>query len=67
MKEQKAMWIPDKLYELLPFLYGLVGLFTFYKFDTSIGFASGILLLVTACLVWVMRRDYLREIKRSES
>ena len=52
------MWLPDKLYELLPFLYGLVGIFTFYNFDTAIGHASGVLLMLTAGLVWVMRRDY---------
>lgn len=52
------MWLPDKLYEFLPFLYGIAGLVTFYKFDTAIGYASGSLLMLTACLVWMMRRDY---------
>jgi hypothetical protein len=52
------MWLPDKLYEFLPFLYGIAGLVTFYKFDTAIGYASGCLLILTACLVWIMRRDY---------
>jgi hypothetical protein len=52
------MWIPDKLYEFLPVLYGIAGLVTFYKFDTAIGYASGILLILTAGLVWMMRRDY---------
>jgi hypothetical protein len=61
------MWMPDKLYELLPFLYGLVGLFTLYKFDTAYGYASGFLLVFTACLVWVMRRDYRKVITKSKS
>ena len=57
------MWLPDKLYELLPFLYGIAGLLTFHKFDTAIGYASGLLLL-TACLVWMRRRDYRQVIKK---
>ena len=54
------MWLPDKLYELMPYIYGILGIFTLYKFDTAIGYASGVLLLITAGLVWVMRRDYRR-------
>jgi hypothetical protein len=54
------MWLPDQLYELLPYIYGLLGIFTLYKFDTALGYGSGILLLITAGLVWVMRRDYRR-------
>ena len=52
------MWLPDKLYELLPTLYGAAGLSVVYVFDTPIGQVSGILLVLTACLVWIMRRDY---------
>ena len=52
------MWLPDKLYEFLPVVYGIAGLVTFFKFDTVICYASGILLILTACLVWMMRRDY---------
>ena len=52
------MWLPDKLYELLPYLYAVAGLVTVYIFDTPIGYVSGFLLLLTACLVWMMRRDY---------
>jgi hypothetical protein len=52
------MWLPDKLYELLPYLYGIAGLVTFYKFDNAIGYFSGGLLMLTACLVWRMRLDY---------
>jgi hypothetical protein len=61
------MWLPDTLYELLPYLYGLAGIFTLYKFDTAIGHASGLLLIATACLVWVMRRDYRQAMKRYKS
>ena len=52
------MWLPDKLYELLPHLYALAGLYTAFFFDTPIAYGSGFLLLVTAGLVWMMRRDY---------
>jgi hypothetical protein len=52
------MWLPDRVYELLPFLYGVAGLVTLYHFETTIGNASGVLFLITACLVWMMRRDY---------
>lgn len=51
------MWLPDILYELLPSLYGIAGLITIYCFDTLIGRAAGFLLLVTACFVWLMRRE----------
>jgi len=52
------MWLPDKLYEFLPYLYGVAGLATLYTFDNLLGFGSGILLLFTAGLIWLMRRDY---------
>ena len=52
------MWLPDRLYEALPFLYAIAGLYTAYYFDTALGYVSGFLLLVTAFLVWAMRRDY---------
>jgi hypothetical protein len=52
------MWLPDKLYELLPYLYATAGFGTAVYFDTPVGYASGFLLLLTAGLVWMMRRDY---------
>jgi hypothetical protein len=52
------MWLPDKLYELLPYLYALGGFFTATYFDSPVGYVSGFLLLLTAGLVWIMRRDY---------
>jgi len=55
---QVDMWFQIKLYEFLPVLYGISGLVTFHKFNTVIGYASGILLILTACLVSMMRKDY---------
>ena len=55
---EKAMWLPDRLYEALPYLYGCAGLFTCYKFSTPLGYVSGVVLLIIAWAVWIMRRDY---------
>jgi hypothetical protein len=52
------MWLPDKLYEILPYLYAIGGLVTISHFETPTGYASGLLLILTAGLVWLMRRDY---------
>jgi hypothetical protein len=52
------MWLPDKVYEVLPYLYAVAGFITAYYFETPVGYVSGFLLLLTACLVWMMRRDY---------
>ena len=52
------MWLPDRLYEVLPYLYAIAGFATATYFDTPVGFGSGFLLLLTAGLVWLMRRDY---------
>ena len=52
------MWLPDWLYELLPYLYTIAGSLTACLFQTPAGFASGFLLLLTGCLIWMMRRDY---------
>ena len=52
------MWLPDRLYEALPLLYGIAGLWTVYKFETLLGYTSGVILLITACIIWLMRRDY---------
>jgi hypothetical protein len=52
------MWLPDKVYELLPYLYAVAGFLTASYFENAVGYASGFLLLLTGCLVWMMRRDY---------
>ena len=54
------MWLPDWLYESLPYAYALGGLVMVYHFESSLGYVSGVILLVTACLIWFMRRDYRR-------
>jgi hypothetical protein len=52
------MWLPNWLYELLPYLYAVAGFATASYLDTPVGYVSGFLLLLTACLIWLMRRDY---------
>ena len=52
------MWLPDWIYELLPYLYASAGVVTIIYFETSLGYASGILLNFTAGIIWLMRRDY---------
>lgn len=52
------MWLPDRIYEMLPYLYAIAGFSTAVYFDTPIGYVSGFLLLLTAGIVWMMRRDY---------
>jgi hypothetical protein len=56
-----TVWLPEKLYELLPFLYGVAGLVTFYSFDTAIGYGLGILLMLSAIFVWAMRINHQAE------
>jgi hypothetical protein len=56
--KESTMWLPDRLYELLPYLYAVAGFLTATFIDTPVGFASGFILLFTACIVWMMRRDY---------
>jgi hypothetical protein len=51
------MWLPDRLYELLPHVYAIASFGTAVYFDTRVGFAAGFLPLLTAALVWMMRRD----------
>jgi hypothetical protein len=55
---EKAMWLPDRVYEALPYLYGCAGLVTCYKFSTPLGYVSGVVLLIIGWAVWIMRRDY---------
>lgn len=52
------MWLPDRLYEALPLIYAIAGLWTVYNFETLLGYTSGVILLITACIIWMMRRDY---------
>jgi len=52
------MWLPDKFYELLPYLYAIGGVITISYVDSPIGYASGCLLSLTGGIIFLMRRDY---------
>lgn len=48
-------WKPDWLYKLMPFVYVLASLVTFYYFDSLPGYGAGSLFLIAALLIWKMR------------
>ena len=61
------MWLPDWLYKSLPYLYALAGMLTINYFEVITGFVSGLLLILTAGLVFLMRLDYQKNsLKRRE-
>ena len=52
----RKMWLPPKLYQLLPLAYLLSGLLMFAKFgDEPLGLLSGAMLCGAAVLVWGLR------------
>jgi hypothetical protein len=57
-KRIQSMWLPDKFYELLPYMYATGGVITTTYADSSIGYASGCLLFLIAAVIFLMRRDY---------
>ena len=52
------MWLPKWFYDLLPYLYAATGIAAASLLHTAVGFMAGIVFLTTACLIWIMRRDY---------
>jgi hypothetical protein len=53
-----AMWLPDWLYELLPYFYALAGSVTILCMQTPAGFGAGALLLLAALIILKMRSEY---------
>ena len=52
----QKIWLPPKLYQLLPLAYLLSGLLMFAKFgDEPLGLLSGAMLCGAAILVWGLR------------
>jgi hypothetical protein len=51
------MWLPDWLYKVLPLLYTVSGVFAIYHAGNLVGQGSGVLLILTALLVWKLRKD----------
>lgn len=52
------MWLPKWFYDLLPYIYAAVGIATAVFLRTAVGYMAGLVFLTTACLIWIMRRDY---------
>lgn len=53
-----SMWLPEKFYELLPYLYAIGGVIAICYLNTPLGYTSGFLLVLTGGLIFMMRRDY---------
>jgi hypothetical protein len=52
----RKIWLPPRLYQLLPLVYLLSGLLMLAKFaDEPLGLLSGLMLCAAAVLVWVLR------------
>jgi len=52
----QKIWLPPRLYQLLPVVYLLSGLLMLAKFgDEPLGRISGLLLCAAAVLVWALR------------
>ena len=51
------MWLPDWLYKSLPYIYSLMGMLTIYYAKHPVGYVSGVLLILTALLVFKLRKD----------
>ena len=52
------MWLPEKFYELLPYLYTIGGVIAISYIDTPLGYLAGVLLIFTGGVIFLMRRDY---------
>ena len=52
----RKLWLPPRLYQLLPLVYLLSGLLMLTKFgDEPLGLLGGSMLCAAAVLVWVLR------------
>jgi hypothetical protein len=52
----RKIWLPPRLYQLLPLVYLLSGLLMLAKFgDEPLGLLSGSMLCAAAVLAWVLR------------
>ena len=55
--------LPEKLYEMLPYLYILTGIISASVVDSLIVRISSILLIMAGVFVFIMRRNYRKSIK----
>lgn len=59
------MWLPEWLYRALPYLYAAAGMLSLIYSDHPVGKASGLLLLLTAYLVFSWRSAASKNRRRS--
>jgi len=50
-------WKPYWLYQVMPFIYLIAGVAALVYVDTPLGYAAGALLILTACLNWMKRKQ----------
>lgn len=51
-------YLPEPLYEILPYLYGTVGGISVFSIGNGLGVFSGALFLMASLMVWKMRKDH---------
>ena len=51
------MWLPNWLYEAMPFVYALAGILAILQVQTLAGYTVGALLLLAAVMILKMRLD----------
>jgi len=51
------MWLPNRLYEVLPYVYAGAGLLTMYSLGNGAGVLSGLMLISAGVIVWTLRRN----------
>jgi hypothetical protein len=56
--EKLAMWLPDWLYNALPFIYAAIGTVAIYFSDRPSVHGPGLLLILIALYILKLRRDY---------
>lgn len=56
--------LPGWLYEPLPYIYVITGLFTAFNLDILLGRVSGLLLISAGVIVWHLRFQFRRDVRR---
>ena len=55
---EKKNWLPDWLYEPLPYAYAIAGLITIIVLRNAMAVFSGLALISAGGTIWTMRRRY---------
>lgn len=55
---ERTMWIPNWLYNSLPYIYLIIGMLAIYLADHPVGQGSGVLLVLTTLLIIKLRKYY---------